>query len=77
MPLIHARFYASLREHFREPSMRLDVADGTTVEAFARALVPGSLFSGLRFAVNDAFVAPEHVLEAGDTVDLLPPFGGG
>jgi molybdopterin synthase sulfur carrier subunit len=56
----------------------------------SRAVTPAALYAELdaahalglaicdfRVAVNDAFVAWDHVLSAGDAIALLPPMSGG
>ena len=77
MASAHLRFYAALRDHFGKRGEARAFECGATVGDIARGVVPTGLLAGLRFAVNDRFVDIDHVLVDGDTVDLLPPFGGG
>lgn len=74
---VNVRFYAMLREHHSIPEQQVNMPDGSSVQDVVAACAPEGLRSGLRCAVNERFVTMEHVLESGDVVDLLPPFGGG
>jgi molybdopterin converting factor small subunit len=50
---------------------------GASAGQVVDGVVPPRLRDGLRCAVNEEFVEMERVLQDGDIVDLLPPFGGG
>jgi len=77
MPTVHLRFYASLREHFERPALMQVFELGASVGQVVDDVVPHRLRNGLRCAVNEDFVEMNRVLQDGDIVDLLPPFGGG
>lgn len=79
---IAVRTFAAYRQAIGQGELSLDLPAGTT---------PGQVWSTLverypdlrrfpppaRFAVNDAFVGPEHTLAEQDEVALIPPVSGG
>ncbi|HEY1538361.1 MAG TPA: molybdenum cofactor biosynthesis protein MoaE [Solirubrobacteraceae bacterium] len=76
------RLFASLREHAGTGTVKLDVADGSTVADAIIALRAGAL-AGLPenapfvTAVAREYVKPDHELVAGDELALVPPVSGG
>ncbi|MFI8415465.1 molybdopterin synthase sulfur carrier subunit [Serratia sp. NPDC078593] len=81
--MITVLFFAQVRELIGTDSLKLP-AEFATVEAlrealcqrgerWALALEPGKLLT----AVNQALVAAEHPLQAGDEVAFFPPVTGG
>ena len=75
-------YFAAAREAAGCPSETLELDDGATVATLLATVGrahPGvaRLTPALRTAVGERFAPPAHVLEAGDTVALLPPASGG
>ncbi len=74
--------FAAARDAVGEATLNLELEAGACV-ADARvvlvALHPAlaRAVPSLRFAVNEEFVNPDHVLREGDTLALLPPVSGG
>lgn len=79
MPTVTVRYFAVLRERKGCDTERIDVADGTTVEALYRTLFPpgpdGTL--PVAYARNLEYAAPDTIVTDGDEVAFLPPLGGG
>ncbi|HEY5630013.1 MAG TPA: molybdenum cofactor biosynthesis protein MoaE [Candidatus Limnocylindrales bacterium] len=80
--LVRVRLFAMQREAAGTKELRVEVADGATVEdAWAAAvgsipaLAPGR--DTLRFAVNGAYAEPVTRLAEGDEVAAIPPVSGG
>ncbi|HEY8376225.1 MAG TPA: molybdopterin converting factor subunit 1 [Nannocystis sp.] len=74
--------FAGLRERLRRDSLDLDLPAGATARdllaALARTAPELSASLGVcRVAVNHEFVAPGHVIAAGDEVAVIPPVSGG
>lgn len=79
---IEALFFASARDAVGEASRKLEIEPGACVGDVFERLVgqyPGlrAVGESLRFAVNEDFVGPEHRLQDGDCLALLPPVSGG
>jgi molybdopterin converting factor small subunit len=81
--VITVRYHALLRERLGCAAETLPFEASTST---ARALLErlgardpalAGLTPHLHVAVNDALVSRECALNDGDTVDLMPPFGGG
>jgi molybdopterin converting factor subunit 1 len=76
---VRLRFFAALREQVG-PRAERTVPAGTTVGALWRRLVDETPALGavrVRFAVNEAYVAPSYRLAEGDEVAVFPPVSGG
>jgi molybdopterin converting factor subunit 1 len=78
---VEVLFFAAAREAAGTPSLRLEVAPGTTVDALAaglRARFPKLAAVGaVRFAVGERFADGPTVVADGDVVALIPPVSGG
>lgn len=69
-------YFATLREIRGTSGEPVELPDGTTVSgAFARIFPDLDLT--VAYAVNQATVASDTVLNEGDEVAFLPPLGGG
>ncbi|MCC6997675.1 MAG: molybdopterin converting factor subunit 1 [Deltaproteobacteria bacterium] len=79
---ISVRYFAVARERLKLEQEALDLAAGAPVRAVMDALCarhPGlaAMRAHLRVAVNQDFVADDHVVADGDEVALIPPVAGG
>lgn len=79
---ITLRYHALLRERTGCAAEPADLPDGSNAGAaleyfFARHPALQGLRAAVKLAVNDEFAAADAPLKTGDTVDVLPPFGGG
>lgn len=79
---VQVRFFATLRDTVGAKDMRIDVPEGATLGSLLDGLA--SKFPGLEAhrptlltAVNLEFEGPEHALQEGDEVALMPPVSGG
>ena len=75
-------YFAAAREAAGRASETLELEAGSTVQTVLEAVGrahPGvaRLAPALRTAVGERFAPPAQVLEAGDTIALLPPASGG
>ncbi|MCZ6699041.1 MAG: molybdenum cofactor biosynthesis protein MoaE [Planctomycetota bacterium] len=81
MPAISVKFYGPAREVTGETQISIDFEDGETLADVTRRLAERfprlGEASGVRLALNRAFVPPEHVLSDGDEVAVIPPVSGG
>ncbi len=80
--LVRVRLFAMQREVAGAKELRVELADGATVDdawqaavAAVPALAPGR--DTLRFAVNGAYAEPVTRLAEGDEVAAIPPVSGG
>ena len=80
--LVRVRLFAMQREAAGTRELRVDVADGATVDdawaaavALVPALAPGR--GSLRFAVNGVYADAATRLADGDEVAAIPPVSGG
>ena len=80
--LVRVRLFAMQREAAGTKELRVEIADGATVDdawaaavATVPALAPGR--DALRFAVNGAYAEPATCLADGDEVAAIPPVSGG
>jgi molybdopterin converting factor subunit 1 len=80
--LVRVRLFAMQREAAGTKELRVEVAEGATVDdawaaavASVHALAPGR--DTLRFAVNGAYAEPGTPLAEGDEVAAIPPVSGG
>lgn len=76
------RYFAIMREHLGKSVEEIDVPEGTTAgEIFQIAIrdVPrlSSLERAVMVMVNEDYVEPDHPLQDGDEVALIPPVAGG
>ena len=79
MPHVQLRFFASLRERLG-PGEECAVTAGTTAGSLWQSLVdahPSVARVRVRFAVNERYVDPDHVLADGDEIAFFPPVSGG
>ena len=79
---VRVRFFAALREMLGTSELSLDLADGQTVGDLHRELCArfprlAEYGSVLLYSVNAEYVTPEHPLQDGDEVALIPPVSGG
>ncbi len=73
--------FARLRELLGFGERRVDVPDGTTIDALWTQLAAGQpqldgLRASTRFARNGELVDGSSVVRGGDEIALLPPVGG-
>ena len=71
--------FAHLSEQIGLSSLELELGPMTVtafVEVF-KQLYPNAMLDQVMVAVNEQFVDEEHLIEANDTVALLPPVSGG
>jgi molybdopterin converting factor small subunit len=76
---VRVRHFSVLREQRGTAEETVNVEPGTTVRALYAELFPPGRDGALPvlFAVNRAYVGPQHVLVAGDELAFIPPLGGG
>ncbi len=80
---IHVTFYGVLKQDAGTTQTTLELpGDAPTVRALANTLAvlyPAMVdrLGTVAFAVQDQLVTPEHTLQDGDRVALLPPVSGG
>ena len=74
---ISVRLFAGLREQAGVRERLLDVPTGATVGDVWPLLELGDEPSGLLYAVNRSYAAPETAIRDGDEVALIPPVSGG
>lgn len=79
---LRVRLFARMRDLAGADELLVEVPPGCTAEQLRRhvgarcpALVP--LLGRCALACNNDFADPEHVLQPGDEVALLPPVSGG
>lgn len=79
---ITVRYFAIMREYLGKSDDALNVPGGTTAgEIFRIAIRDTPRLGGLERAVmvmvNEEYVEPEHILQEGDDIALIPPVSGG
>ena len=76
---VQVRYFAVLRERAGCAEDSIDVQPGVTVGQLYASLFPPSEAGHLpiMFAVNEAYVHADRILENGDEVAFIPPLGGG
>jgi molybdopterin synthase catalytic subunit len=79
---IRVLLFGQLKEAAEHPELRLEVAEGSTVETLFADLahrypVLQGLAGSIAVARNQAFAQPGERLEDGDEIALLPPVSGG
>lgn len=77
MATVDVRLFAGLRERAGTGRTRVDVPAGAPVAAVWDLLDLGERPPGIAYAVNRAYVEPDHALADGDEVALIPPVSGG
>jgi molybdopterin synthase catalytic subunit/molybdopterin converting factor small subunit len=81
MPSVIVKFFGPARDLAGCVSMNLDIVAGDTLGVLAGKLagaVPALAdTTGLRLAVNRAYVPLNHVLGPGDEIAVIPPVSGG
>jgi molybdopterin converting factor subunit 1 len=79
VPQVQLRFFASLRERLG-PGETRTVTAGTTAGLLWQSLSeahPSVARVRVRYAVNERYVEPDHVLADGDEIAFFPPVSGG
>lgn len=71
------KLFAGLRERAGTAERTVELPDGATVRDVWPALQLGAEPDGVLYAVNRAYVEPEHGLSEGDEIALIPPVSGG
>lgn len=74
---IDVLFFGPARDWFGADRAAYSLPEGATLKTLADELKAGAKTRPLRFAVNRAFVADDHLLAAGDEVAVIPPVSGG
>jgi molybdopterin converting factor subunit 1 len=77
---VHVRLFASYREAAGTRMLDAPLAAGATVASLLDRLaeqIPGLRATPGLVAVNHSYVQPDHRLEDGDEVALIPPVSGG
>ncbi len=76
---VKVRYFAVLRERAGKSEDLVDVAPGTTVGELFVDIFPPSPEGAMpaMFAVNQAYVEADHLLQHSDEVAFIPPLGGG
>ncbi len=79
---IRVKFFAILRERAGTAEIVKELPQGSTVSQLWEILQkdhPKLAVSGIRllYAVNQDYVAPDHVLKNDDEVVFIPPVSGG
>lgn len=74
------KVFAGLKAHF-EPVFELS-EPAENIENLKEQLIQknpsaAALLESCRFAVNDDFISDNYILNAGDTIVILPPSSGG
>jgi molybdopterin synthase catalytic subunit/molybdopterin converting factor small subunit len=74
---VDVRLFAGLRERAGTGRCALEVDEGAPVGRVWDLLGLGERPPGIAYAVNRAYVEPDHPLADGDEVALIPPVSGG
>ena len=76
---VHVRYFAVLRERKGCTDEAVTLAAPMTIGALYAELFPPSELGTLpvMYAVNEGYVAADHLLTDGDEVAFIPPLGGG
>ena len=79
---VRVKFFAILRERAGAAEISKEITEGSTVADLWRNLqqdYPKLAVPGIRllYAVNQNYVAPDHVLNDHDEVVFVPPVSGG
>lgn len=79
---VKVKFFAILRERVGAGEITKEIGEGSTVKELWDALARdypklASARMHLLYAVNQSYVAPDHVLRDRDEVVFVPPVSGG
>ena len=79
---ITVRFFAMFREQLGTGEKTIDIPEGSTArEGYDAALAGSSALQGLvnsvMLMVNQEYVEPDHTLNEGDELAIIPPVSGG
>jgi MoaE-MoaD fusion protein len=74
---ITVRLFAMLRERAGEPEVTLELPEGARVRDALDSLAGLAEGMPLVMAVNREYADPDHVLDSGDELALIPPVSGG
>ena len=78
---VTVKLFAIYRELLGQPEMAVDVNAGTTVSGLFGQVLHDKAEAALRestlFAVNEAYVSADPILNDGDRVAFIPPVSGG
>ena len=76
---IMVRYFARLREIRGVPEETVELSGPTSVGALYTNLFAAEAGEAIpvMYAVNQAYVEADHVLDDGDEVAFIPPLGGG
>lgn len=76
-------YFAAVRERLRadreDVELPLEIRDIRALAGWLETRHPGlrGTLAACRFAVGEEFRTPNHVLEAGDVIAVIPPVSGG
>lgn len=75
------KLFAIYRDILGRPELTMDIDEGTTVSDLFGQMLHDKAGAALRestmFAVNEAYVSSDTVLNDGDRVAFIPPVSGG
>jgi len=79
---IRCLFFAQLRDSLGAGEKNIELPEGSSVADAVAVLKENISFDDegwrrLKYAVNEEFVLPQHLLCEGDALVLLPPASGG
>ena len=79
---VTVRLFAAYREAFEQSELALSIPAGTTVQQVEQLLIHqkpqlSRWQDQTRYGVNQAFVGPQTIIQAGDEIVFIPPVSGG
>jgi molybdopterin synthase sulfur carrier subunit len=79
---VTVRLFAAYREAFEQSELALSIPVGTTVQQVQQLLIQrkpqlSRWQDQTRYGVNQAFVDPQTIIQAGDEIVFIPPVSGG
>jgi molybdopterin converting factor small subunit len=82
MPTYDVKLYAGLQALVGSKTVALELAQGATIETLRNRIVEEypvleSFMGTLVCAIDEEMVPPEHVLNGGERIELIPPIAGG
>ena len=82
MPTVNVRLFAGLREMIGEREILISLAEGAAISDLLARIgddhpTVRPLLHTLVCAVDEEYVAGNHLLKEGDLVALIPPVSGG